>query len=41
VGVVETGGSGRRSEDRRNNRTLLEPRTRGLRWLSHCPRQTG
>ena len=37
VGVVETGGSGRSSEDGRDNRTLLEPRTRGLRWSSDCP----
>lgn len=37
VGVVETGGSGRSSEDGRDNRTLLEPRTRGLRWWAHCP----
>ena len=37
VGVVETGGSGRSSEDGRDNKTLLEPRPRGLRWLSHWP----
>ena len=37
VGVGETGGSGRSSKDGRDNRTLLEPRTRGLRWWSHCP----
>ena len=37
VGVVETGGSGRSSNDGGDNRTLLEPRTRGLRWSSHRP----
>ena len=37
VGVVETGGSGRRSEEGRDNRTLLEPRPRGLRWWSYWP----
>jgi hypothetical protein len=37
VGVVETGGSGCSSEDGRDNRTLLEPRPRGLRWLSYWP----
>jgi hypothetical protein len=37
VGGVETGGSGRSSEDGRDNRTLPEPRPRGLRWSSHRP----
>lgn len=37
VGVVETGGSGRSSNDGGDNRTLLEPRTRGLRWSSCRP----
>src|SRR6266446_1941831 len=37
VGVVETGGSGRRSDERRDNTTLLEPRTRGPRWSSQRP----
>ena len=41
VGVVETGGSGRRSEDGRDNRTLLERRTRGLRWLFREPEAGG
>ncbi len=32
VGVVETGGSGRSSDDERDNITLSEQRTRGLGW---------
>jgi hypothetical protein len=36
-GAVETDGSGRSSEEERDNRTLSERRTRGLRWLLKWP----
>lgn len=41
AGVVETGGSGRRSDEGRDNTTLLEQRTRGLRWLLRAPEAGG
>src|SRR5215471_11526622 len=41
VGVVETGGSGRRSVEGRDNTTLLEQRTRGLRWSCRAPEAGG
>jgi hypothetical protein len=36
-GAIETGGSGRSSEEERDNRTLSEQRTRGPRWLLKWP----
>ncbi len=41
AGAVETGGSGRSSTDIRDNITLAEPRTRGLRWLCNEPEVGG
>src|SRR5262249_59501828 len=41
TGVVETGGSGRRSVEGRDNRTLPEQRTRGLRWSCRAPEAGG
>ena len=41
AGVVETGGSGRRSVEGRDNTTLLEQRTRGLRWSCRAPEAGG
>ena len=41
AGVVETGGSGRTSEDEWDNRTHSEQRTRGLRWLFTEPEAGG
>ena len=41
AGVVETGGSGRRSVEGRDNITLLEQRTRGLRWSFRVPEAGG
>src|SRR4029450_5609633 len=41
TGVVETGGSGRRSVEGRDNITLPEQRTRGLRWSSRAPEAGG
>jgi hypothetical protein len=38
AGVAETGGSGRSSDEGRDNITRLEPRTRGLRWWFISPR---
>jgi hypothetical protein len=37
AGVGETGGSGRSSEEERDNMTLSEQRTRGPRWLPNWP----
>ncbi len=37
AGVSKAGGSGRSSEDGRDNRTLPERRTRGLRWPLERP----
>ena len=41
VGVLETGGAGRRSEDEWDNRTHLEQRTRGLRGSLQEPAAGG
>ena len=41
AGVGETGGSGRSSEEGRDNITRPEPRTRGLRWLFIKPEAGG
>jgi hypothetical protein len=37
AGVSETGGSGRSSEEERDNITRSEPRTRGPWWLQRKP----
>jgi len=37
AGVSETGGSGRSSEEERDNTTRSEPRTRGLWWSQRRP----
>ena len=36
-GAIETGGSGRSSDEERDNRTLSERRARGPRWLLKWP----
>jgi hypothetical protein len=41
AGVVETGGSGRISDEGRDNITRLEQRTRGLRWSLQQPEAGG